>query len=111
MFPGRHQVVEWGVHMPMDPELRFRKALRIEVVHEEGIQSITLEVRVDRAKEGGVMRDNYVGLCLLEKRELSQVQVVPSIGSRTLDLHEIREASRLTSSGMIQIGPERCYGE
>jgi hypothetical protein len=35
----------------MDPEPCFWKALRIEVVHEERVESIALEVRMDRPRK------------------------------------------------------------
>jgi hypothetical protein len=35
------------------------------------------------------------------------VQVVPFVDRYILDLHKVKEASSLTSSGVIQISPER----
>jgi HAD superfamily hydrolase (TIGR01509 family) len=107
MIPGRDEIVEQSVHVTVNPEPSFGKALRIEVVHEEGVESIASEVRMDRPRKWGVMRDDYVSLSLLQERELGQMQVVPLVDGRALDLHKIREASGLMSARVIEIGPER----
>jgi hypothetical protein len=95
----------------MDPEPGLGKGLRIEVVDEERVESISLELRMDRPRKGGVMRDNHVGFRLLEKRELRQVQVVPFVDRYILVVDEVRKAGGLTPPGIIQTGPAGCDGE
>ena len=55
MVPGRYEIVERRVQMTVKPKPGLGKALRIEIVDEEHVQCITLEVRVDRTREGSVV--------------------------------------------------------
>ena len=44
MIPGPYEIVERGVHVTVKPKSGLRKALRIEIIHEEGVRGIAPEV-------------------------------------------------------------------
>ena len=57
-----------------------------------------------------MMRDNHVGLCLLQKRELRQVQVVPR-SAVTLWIFTKSGKRAASRAQVVQIGPECCNSE
>jgi hypothetical protein len=96
---GRYDVIERVVRVPVEPEPGLREAVWVEVVHEKGVQHVSLEILMNRPEKWSVMRDDDIRLRLTGEAEMCQVEIIPPVDRRTLNLGEVGKpaASRIAS--------------